>query len=511
MSANAISPGVSRAFEAGVLKAFLTQPRVLRTFRRTLQAYHFTHTPIREVARVAFEAVTDIGEAPTRGELDYLLRKEADKAQVSLDTAAAIQKAADEVWETELTSVTRDHMTSFISRAEMAQVAQEFAEVKPGGEDDHLRRTIARLQSLTSDVTSDALTMGRNFFGDGPDGLERTVEDAGRLYDSSYVLQTGWTLFDRVMMGGFRPKEGNVVLGPTNAGKSELMIALGRVFNSFDKRVVLYGIDSTLEEMSERVVVSQSGVEIDMRVPIPDRKEAMLRKAPRHDLFVYREWSPGRHRISDIRTHLQVVADTLGPIDEAKGRPNPGGVDAILVDSPYLMVAENRSREAHRFDLASIYYEWIALLKDLDIVGIATHQATREAMEKMSLSLAHVAEALAIVQPCANVFGLPSRTMAERANRTRRLQMLKLRKPEGVGREVRFVVNERRQMFYEDPDQDDLGYMWRKGGTDAPSAPPPVSSLSPRSETPADLSALASLGQEARRPPGRRGVGPSTG
>lgn len=460
---------------------------------------------------MAFEAVKDNGEAPSRGELDYLIGKERDKGVASIDTGEAIQRAADEMWDAPVTEVTRQYVNSFITRAEMLRLSKDMNEVKPGEEDNHLRRVMASLQGLTSDVTSDALSLGRNFFGDGPEGLERTVEDAGRLYDSSYVLATGWRLFDQTMLGGFRPKEGNVILGPTNSGKSEFLIALSRVFNAHGKRVVMYGIDSTLEEMAERVVVSQSGIEIDFSRPINARKEDMLSAAPRHDLFIYREWSPGRHRMSDIRTHLQVVADELGPIDEMKGRSKPGCVDAILVDSPYLMVAEHRSKEAHRFDLASIYYEWIALLKDMDMVGIATHQATRESMEKMSLSLQHVAEALAIVQPCANVFGLPSRMVAERVNRTRRLQFLKLRKPEGVGKECRFCVHERRQLLYEDPDQKELGYMWTKSG----SPPEPKERRSPAEEppaNPADLTALASLGGGVRRPPPpRRGVGPAQG
>lgn len=506
-------PGMGRAFEAGVLKGFLTQPRVLRSFRRVLKAYHFTNEPLREVARIAFRAADEMGEAPTRGELDYLLQQERNKAVISVDTSDAIQRAADEMWESSLTEITRHYINAFVTRAETAQVVKELSELKPGEEGKHIHHAVARLQSLAADATSEALTLGRNFFGDGPEGLEKTVEDAGKLYDTSYVLATGWKLFDQTMLGGFRPKEGNVILGPTNAGKSEFLIALSRVFNAHGKRVVMYGIDSTVEEMAERVVVSQSGVEIDFARPISDRKEDMLRMAPRHDLFIYREWSPGRHRISDIRTHLQVVADELGPVDEAKGRENPGKVDAILVDSPYLMIAEHRSKEAHRFDLAAIYYDWIALLKDLDIVGIATHQATREAMEKLSLSLQHVAEALAIVQPCANVFGLPSRSIAERVQRTRRLQFLKLRKPEGVGKEDRFCVNERRQMLYEDPDQKELGYMFKKGeGSSIPSSATVARSDSP----PADLSALAALGTthpQRTRPaiPPRRGVGPALG
>lgn len=510
------SPAGNPAFEAGVLHAFVTNPRLLRSFRRILKDYHFVSIPLQHLARIILETAEITGEAPTWGELEHLIGQELKNSPV--DMRDAVQAAAVMVQNATPTVVTKEYVNNFVTAAEMRALGKEMVSDPDSA---NLKDRIRRLQALVADNMNEALGLGRNFFGEGPDGLVRTVEDAGKLYDSSYVLQTGWRLFDAIMFG-FRPKEGNVILGPTNAGKSEFLIALARVFNAQGKRVVMYGIDSTLEEMSERVVVSQSGVPIDFTRSVEERKKEMLERAPRHNNFIYREWSPNRHRVSDIRLHLQEVADILGPIDEAAGLSEPGKVHAILVDSPYLMLAEYHNKEAHRFNLTSIFYDWIALLKDLDMVGIATHQATREAMEKMSLSLAHVAEALAVVQPVANVFALPSRTMAERMQRTRRLQFLKLRKPEGVGREDRFRVDERRQLLYEDPDQRELGYMFRRGEDQQQQTrtaeTPATNKAEETTAQVVDLSDLAASAAQGaavaplrRQPPPRRGVGPSSG
>lgn len=452
--------------EASVLAAMMSQPRLLRAFRNTLRDYHFESTPLRHVAKLMLASST-VEEAPTHEELAYLIEHHSAPQEWGAELTAAVQEAATAVSQARPTEVSRQVVHQFVVQAEIRLLADKMGATPPAELVRRLPEYKAKLALLESDHASDALALGRNFFGAGPDGLEHTMEVMGKLYDPTYCLPTGWRLFDDIMLGGIRPKEGNVILGPTNGGKSEFLIAFARVFNALGKRVVWYGIDSTEEEMSERIPVSQTGVQIDHTREIGDRKREILALAQRHNLFIYREWSPNRHKISDVRQHLQVVADEMGPLDEAEGRPNPGKTHVILVDSPQLMVPEGtRSKEARRFDVTEIYYNWMALLKDEDLIGIATHQANREAMKAISMGLEHVGEALAAVQPVASVWALPNQRIAERVARTHWVQFLKLRKPEGVGKQIKFCVDRRRQLMWEDPDQAEAANMWEDSGRD---------------------------------------------
>lgn len=468
------------AYEASVLNYLLGQPRLVRAFGRALRDYHFESIPLRLLASIIFESAQQHGAPPNEAECHHLIHNISARHEWPQAQTESVQRAIGMVWQAPATGVSGETVKRFLLEREARAIGAELSTLAPADLIKKASDLRARWDALHADHTSEALTLGRNVFGDGPDGLEYSVERVGALYDPALTLPTGLgSLMDHAFCGGFRRKEITVIMAFTGVGKTSLLLAIAEAFNRAGLRVVYYAIDNTEDEMLERVTANQSGIPIDYAREISARKKDLLYHAPKHDLFVLREWSPLKHRMSDVRAHLEVVRAELGE------------VAVVLIDSPQLMVPENGfSREAKRHDHASVYYEFLSVVKDENLVGIGTHQTNRAGDRAPALSLDMTGEALAIVQPAANVIGI-SQTMAEKVYRTYRAQLLKLRRPEGVGKQQRFFEDRHRQRIWPDPDQTELMPMYDESGN-------PTHPLTGVPDAPA-------LPEAKERPSGKRG------
>lgn len=441
-----------RDYELTLLAWMAKEPSCLKNYGKNLKTRHFSSDSTRTIFQLFYHTIPKYGRAPTRVEVEQVIRNTSTRANWPLVQTEVTLKDVAEIYTRDVSPLTGEELQKYAARQNAKAMAQDLLTL----DWDDLHKKIPEYKRQLDhlrDEHDSIVDLGMSVFS--KEGIERGTQFVDELYKVAPV-STGWRILDTPMLGGFRPGEVSVVMAGTGVGKSLFLINMAINFVRAGKRVVYYALDNTSADMCERIYACATGMPIRRDRELNAYRQEVLEGIGHiyHDLFILLEWPPMRHRASEIKTHLARMEDQwIGKLDEVQGlRPKEkwGKADVVIVDYGDLFLPENSKGEAKRFDLADTYYELVATSRELYIPAITATQSNRAGMSSENLSLEHVSEALAKLQPVGNVLGL-AQTVAEKVRRAARLQILKLRRPEGAGFYIPICIDSYRQIITPDP------------------------------------------------------------
>lgn len=230
-------------------------------------------------------------------------------------------------------------------------------------------------------------------------------------------ISTGWDILDRYIQGGHGKKELGVVVAPTGAGKSMLLVHIGAAAMKAGKNVVYYTL-----ELSDTVI----GKRFDScltSIPLKSLdylKEEVYEKVSKvSGKLIIKEYPTKSVSTETIRNHL------------IKLRQKDFIPDMIIVDYGDLLKPVSSQREK-RNELESIYEELRGIAAELDCPVWTASQTNRSGITAEVVTMDSISEAYSKCFVADFIFSL-SRTATNKQNNTGRFFIAKNRNgPDGI-------------------------------------------------------------------------------
>jgi len=279
-------------------------------------------------------------------------------------------------------------------------------------------KSVGLLKSSSFDeiacTINDALKLGcdNNFGYDYLKDFEKRFQIRSRN-----PVTTGWDYIDDITKGGLGRGELGVVVAPTGAGKSMVLVHLGAQAIKEGKNVVHYTL-----ELSDTMVAS--------------RYDSCITGVPLKDLFVFKEQI--YENVQDLEGGLIVKeyptksasTRTLENHLE-KLRQRDFNVDMVLVDYGDLL-KPNVIRKEKRMELESIYEELRAIAQIFDCPVWTASQTNRSGLNAEVITMESISEAFNKCFVADFIFSI-SRTIEHKNTNTGKLFVAKNRfGPDGL-------------------------------------------------------------------------------
>jgi replicative DNA helicase len=201
-----------------------------------------------------------------------------------------------------------------------------------------------------STIINDAIKLG----SDNDFGYEYVTDFEERYVPKMrHPVTTGWKLIDDITNGGLGNSELGVVIAPTGAGKSMVLVHLGAQAVREGKTVVHYTLELQDMSIGLRYDSCLTGVAIN---DLPIFKEEVYEKVSNFDgRLIIKEYPAKTASTNTIKTHLEKLK-TRG-ID----------VDMVIVDYADLLRPKRAEREK-RHELETMYEELRGLAQEFKCV-----------------------------------------------------------------------------------------------------------------------------------------------
>ena len=283
-------------------------------------------------------------------------------------------------------------------------------------------------------------------FDDDDYGLDFDNPDSHVQDDLANKIPTGWGSLNTLLNGGWDLKTLNIIIGPSNSGKS---IWLNNItVNAADHgKNVLY---VTLE-MSDRKIIKRLGA-IRLRIDIDhynerskDKKyietkirelksrnasntfDSNLFENPMGTLLV-KEYPAGTATIGDIDHHIKMI-------QEKKGIK----IDMLVVD--YLTIMKPDNAQGSLFTNGKQLAEGLrAIGQKYNICCVSAMQVGKDAYDANDINLSDMSESKGIIETADTIFGI-IRTPIMRKEGKYILKLLKLRDGDFVWTKTHFELN----------------------------------------------------------------------
>jgi len=257
-------------------------------------------------------------------------------------------------------------------------------------------------------IINDSLKLGlNNDFG----------HDYVKDFETRYQIQarnaisTGWKELDSICKDGLGRGELGVVIAPTGAGKSMVLVHLGAHAVTQGKTVVHYTLELSEESVGNRYDSCISKVPLGS---LHSFKEMIYEKV--QDVagqLIIKEYPTKSATTNNLRNHLQKLSQ--------KGIK----VDMIIVDYGDLLKPALSHRE-RRHDLQSIYEELRALAQEFRCPAWTASQTNRSGLNAEVITMESISEAFSKCFVSDFIFSL-SRTVEDKNNNTGRIFVAKNR------------------------------------------------------------------------------------
>ena len=265
-----------------------------------------------------------------------------------------------------------------------------------------------------SSTINEALKLGcdNNFGYDYLKDFEQRFEIKARN-----PVSTGWDLIDNISKGGLGKGELGVVIAPTGAGKSMVLVHLGAQAIKSGKNVVHYTL-----ELADTVVAS--------------RYDSCVTGIPLKDLFVFKEQIyedvqdlDGGLIVKEYPTKSASTRTLENHLEKLRQRDFK--VDMILVDYGDLL-KPNVVRKEKRIELESIYEELRAIAQKNDCPVWTASQTNRSGLNAEVITMESISEAFNKCFVADFIFSV-SRTIDDKNANTGRMFVAKNRfGPDGL-------------------------------------------------------------------------------
>ena len=265
-----------------------------------------------------------------------------------------------------------------------------------------------------SNTINEALKLGcdNNFGYDYLKDFEQRFEIKARN-----PVSTGWDLIDNISKGGLGKGELGVVIAPTGAGKSMVLVHLGAQAIKAGKNVVHYTL-----ELADTVVAS--------------RYDSCITGVPLKDLFTFKEQIyetvqdlEGGLIVKEYPTKSASTRTLENHLEKLRQRDFK--VDMILVDYGDLL-KPNAIRKEKRMELESTYEELRAIAQKNDCPVWTASQTNRSGLNAEVITMESISEAFNKCFVADFIFSV-SRTIEHKNENTGRMFVAKNRfGPDGL-------------------------------------------------------------------------------
>ena len=247
----------------------------------------------------------------------------------------------------------------------------------------------------------------REFFAriHSSDGIEEAafVKDRFEIINRSPV-STGWDRMDEIIKGGLGKSELGVVIAPTGAGKSMVLVHLAAEALKQGKTVVYYTLELKDTVVGSRFDSCLSGIPLN---ELTDRKEEVLSHIEGVDgTLIIKEYPTKSASVQNIKNHIEKLK---------KRGINP---DIIMCDYADLLRPVRHSNEK-RHELEETYEGLRALAQIYEIPVWTASQTNRSGLNAEVITMEAISEAFNKCFVADFIFSLSRTVQDKQANKGR--------------------------------------------------------------------------------------------
>ena len=268
--------------------------------------------------------------------------------------------------------------------------------------------------------------------------IEKLISDALRLgisndYGYDYIkdfearfverarnpVSTGWTKIDKITKGGLGQGELVVVVAPTGAGKSHVLVHLGAQALKQGKNVVHFTLELADTAVAQRYDACLTGFQLDDLI---NQKQAVYEEIKEIDgQLIVKEYPTKSVSPVTLKNHLEKIRQTEMEID------------MIIVDYGDLLKSSTvRKNSEKRHELESIYEELRGIGQEFGCPIVTASQTNRKGLNEEVITMESIAEAFNKCFVADLIISL-SRTIKDRNCNIARIFVAKNRNgPDGI-------------------------------------------------------------------------------
>jgi len=268
--------------------------------------------------------------------------------------------------------------------------------------------------------------------------IEKLISDALRLgisndhgydyikdFEARFVerarnpVSTGWAKIDKITKGGLGQGELVVVVAPTGAGKSHVLVHLGAQALKQGKNVVHFTLELADTAVAQRYDACLTGFQLDDLI---NQKEAVYEEIKEIDgQLIVKEYPTKSVSPVTLKNHLEKIRQTEMEID------------MIIVDYGDLLKSSTvRKNSEKRHELESIYEELRGIGQEFGCPIVTASQTNRKGLNEEVITMESIAEAFNKCFVADLIISL-SRTIKDRNCNIARIFVAKNRNgPDGI-------------------------------------------------------------------------------
>lgn len=393
----------TQEFELDTVGFLIHQPIYYAQRKTAIGRMKLNDQKLSRLWKVLKDSFTKYNEFPTKTELLERIKgdlQDSETGCLSIEFEE-YQDLIESIYDRKTTKNTGEELNKFLADQHRQRIVDQLVAAPV----DQLSTVLKEIQVSMNQfraVHFQDTDLGLNIFSDL--GVVRLLKQIDE-YQNTSVIPTGWDGVDDTLAGGGRRGEVNCILCPTNGGKTTCLINLAINMVERGHRVVLIYLDSTEQEMANRI-----GARL-LRAPIiPSTDQDLLQQR----LKEFRELYPNQLWLKqfpmksvtamDINEYLNNLKTYLYAVDKANGVPEDqcGDISAACVDYMEILQVEQRG-EAFWITAESGAQELnaLAIMQNL-LIWTATQGGT-EALKAEKITLDMAAGAKSRFHALANV------------------------------------------------------------------------------------------------------------
>ena len=231
-------------------------------------------------------------------------------------------------------------------------------------------------------------------------------------------VSTGWQTLDDMTKGGLGKGELGVVIAPTGAGKSMVLVHLGAKAVEAGKNVVHYTLELADTVVANRYDSCITGYHLNEVKVFKEQIYDKLKDLP--GKLIVKEYPTRSASIQTIRNHLE------------KMKNQDFIPDMIIVDYADLLKPEGSSKEEKRHQLESIYEELRGISQEIGCPLWTASQTNRSGLNAEVITMEAISEAFNKCFVADFIFSV-SRTIEDKGTNGGRIFVAKNRNgPDGI-------------------------------------------------------------------------------
>ena len=232
-------------------------------------------------------------------------------------------------------------------------------------------------------------------------------------------VTTGWAKIDKITKGGLGQGELVVVVAPTGAGKSHVLVHLGAQALKQGKNVVHFTLELADTAVAQRYDACLTGIPLDELMNQKDEVFDVIKDIDGQ--LIVKEFPTKSASVVTLKNHLEKIRQTEMEID------------MVVVDYGDLLKSSTvRKNSEKRHELESIYEELRGLGQEFGCPVVTASQTNRKGLNEEVITMESISEAFNKCFVADFIISL-SRTIKDRNSNIARIFVAKNRNgPDGI-------------------------------------------------------------------------------